>query len=280
MATPAFAALHHTPGEVYAGSSNGCLFVGRRTPGDYMDDDDELLDDADDEIFRSTFMQPSVTLFTSVDHQYNDSSMDVSPEFVPGPVTASTCHREVTNTQLVPKIEFSSIAEEYPLPVTSDANLASYRPSSITNYRSCGLEAAAGAQISNSQQGGDFSILGRITPVMIPIQEDAETNAMTVPNRSSLLQSDSDNDRKSPFADTVLQLPKRYQYVATKTEEDDMEVRFTFTACLLGKCSPCTHDSLFARIFFACVATSMGDPRERVSQILRTAAARATVGNC
>lgn len=245
-----------------------------------MDDDDELLDDADDEIFRSTSIQPSVTLFTSIDHQYNDSSMDVSPEFVPGPVTASTCHREVTNTQLVPKIEFSSIAEEYPLPVTSNANLASYRPSSIVNYRSCGLEAAAGAQISNSQQGGDFSILGRITPVMMPIQEDAETNAMTVPNRSSLLQSDSDNDRKSPFADTVLQPPKRYQYVATKTEEDDMEVRFTFTACLLGKCSSYTHNSLFARIFFACVATSMGDPRERVSQILRTTAARATMGKC
>ncbi|GAB9470784.1 hypothetical protein Gpo141_00008019 [Globisporangium polare] len=223
MATPAFASLHHTPGEAYASSSNGCLFVGRRTPGDCMDDDDELLDDADDEIFRSTFMQPSVTLFASVDHQYNDSSMDVSPEFVPGAVTASTCHREVTNTQLVPKIEFSSIAEDYPLPVTSSASLASYRPDNTANYRSCSFEAAAGAQISNSQQGGDVSIRGRITPVMMPVQEEAETNAMTVPNRSSLLQSDPDNDRKSPFADTVLQLPKLYQYVATKTEEDDME---------------------------------------------------------
>lgn len=223
MATPAFAIQHQAPGDTYA--DDGCMFVGRRTPGDSMYDDDEILDSADDdEVFRSTTMQVPFAFTASRHNQYHGSSMDITHEFVSGAVTASTCH-EVSQT-LVPKVEFSSIAEEYPLHSTSNASLTSIRPSSTTSYRSCGVEAALGAQVSNSRGGAEY-FCGRVTPVrdqLGPIQEDDRTNVMTVLDLLNSMEGDPDEDRKSPFADTVLQLPKLYQYRATKTEEEDMEV--------------------------------------------------------
>jgi hypothetical protein len=59
---------------------------------------------------------------------------------------------------------------------------------------------------------------------MNPIQEGAHEEDMTVLIRSNSIERDSDEDRKSPFKNTVLQPPKLYQYRPTKTEEDEMEI--------------------------------------------------------
>lgn len=239
MATPAFAAAAassaSSPSPAYGSSDAACPFVARGA-SPMLDDDDELLDDAEGDVFRSTpLLQPCGTTFAPR-HQrdyYADRHDNgaATPEFVANPVTASTWHREAA-TQIGRKVEFSSIAEDFPLAATSKACVAVV-PIRPISYRPCGVEAAAAAaaattasaQISHHQRAGDYSISGRITPVMNPIQDATQPEEMTLVYRTNSLERDSDDDRKSPFGDTVLQPPKLYQYRATKTEIDDMEVR-------------------------------------------------------
>lgn len=201
-----------------------------------LDDDDETLCDADSGVFRSTPLQPCSSFAPMHQGDHYSSSMDVTaPEYVSNGMTASTWHRDV-HTQLGRKVEFSSIAEDYPFAMTSKVGPAAVAMSARpVTFRPCGVEAAAtAAQITRSRASGttnsgaagrDVSVSGRITPVLAPVLDDTQPEEMTVVYRTNSIERESDDDRKSPFNTTVLQPPKLYEYSATKTEVDDMEVR-------------------------------------------------------
>lgn len=246
MATPTFAVRRHAAASppsshngttaidvdvdvAYESTSDVSPFVigsaARTSP--MLDDDDELLDDAEHNVCRSASQFGVV--FTPVrDSDYYAG--DATPEFVANPVTASTWHREPPVGR---KVAFSSIAEDFPLAATSKA--AVVVPIRPTSYRPCGVEAAVGVATpraptatespTTGARAGGYSISGRVTPVMNVGQgETTEPEVMTLLCGSKSRERDSDDDRKSPFGDTVLQSPKVYQYRATKTEIDDMEV--------------------------------------------------------
>ncbi|TYZ58438.1 hypothetical protein PybrP1_000249 [[Pythium] brassicae (nom. inval.)] len=245
MATPSFVVRGHAAATAAASSSSSggasaidvdayaasdaCPFLARGAAGSspMLDGDDELLDDAESDVFRSTpLLQPYAAFAPLRERDFyagggqRDSAL--APEFVANPVTASTFQRDPA-TQIGRKIEFSSIAEDFPLAATSKACIVPIRP---TSYRPCGVEAAAATTVTSTQlsRAGDYSVSGRVTPVMNPVADASQPEEMALAYRTNSLERDSDDDRKSPFGDSVLQPPKLYQYRATKTEIDDMEI--------------------------------------------------------
>lgn len=222
MATTSFAASRSTSSD--HNTPDVCMFVSRGCGSSVYDD--ELLEDVEEEVFRSTpSFAPSFTYAPSPassmeqDEQFN-APMGYNSDYVSSSVTAPTFRDTTSPSHLVRKVEFSSIADDAPLSTTSKQSVGRLHTSN-SYYRPCAVQAA---QVTNSH-GSCFSVPGRSTPVLNPIQEDTQPDDQTVLNRSKTLERESDDDRQSPFGKIILQTPKAYQYRATKTEEDEMEVR-------------------------------------------------------
>ncbi|KAJ0401638.1 hypothetical protein ATCC90586_008948 [Pythium insidiosum] len=186
--------------------SRGCAF------------DEDLMGDAQNAVFRSTPVAPITFTSSSECMSISDS------EFCSG---YGSSRENPSPSQLVRKVNFSSIAEEFPLSTTGRSNLLQFQPSDMS-LAPIYQHATAATSIGSAGFVPFVSTAERATPPLGTILEVTQPDEQTILNRSATIRKESgDENRHSPFGPIVLQETQPYQYNATKSEMDEMEVRLT-----------------------------------------------------
>ncbi|GLE00191.1 hypothetical protein PINS_up008918 [Pythium insidiosum] len=124
----------------------------------------------------------------------------------------------------VPNIEFSSIAEDYPLSRTGTSNLLQLQSSSNMSLAPIDQHSTAATSAGSIGFVPFVSTAERATPPLGTILEVTQPDEQTILNRSATIRKESgDENRHSPFGPIVMQETQPYQYNATKSEVDEME---------------------------------------------------------
>jgi hypothetical protein len=190
-----------------------CPFVVRTHRG-Y---DEDVLDDVDNGVYRSTpathaaFGSPALS--------------NHSMEFVPG--YSVSARDDMSPTQLVRAVQFSSLATVFPLSHHGTNNLlhASVKAEDPPVFQNHTASTTMGSDSGYRSQF--MSTADRATPPLTSIAEMTQLDEQTILNRSVTIKKESgaDDDRLSPFGALSAQEAQPYQYNATKSELDEMEVR-------------------------------------------------------
>ncbi|TMW67759.1 hypothetical protein Poli38472_007431 [Pythium oligandrum] len=193
-----------------------CPFVARSYGRSTYDE--ELLGDSDQTVFRSTPVMDQIRFATS---PVMSDRMSDTMEFVAG---YSVSGRDSTSpSQLVRKVEFSSIAEDFQS--STMTNLMQFQPDVKNTPIFQQPTAATESETNDTTFGSRFvSTADRATPPLGTISEITQPDEQTILNRSATIKKESgEEDRHSPFGPILVQEPQTYQYKATKSELDEME---------------------------------------------------------
>lgn len=187
-----------------------CPFVPRGFPGDY---DEDMMDDSDHGVFRSTPIAPiNFAAPTSMAERSSDSM-----EFVTGYTISG--REDMNASPVVRKVDFVSIAEEFN---NNDTTNVLQRKAKATPM----FQHLTASTIRDETVPPQFVSTAQCpTPPLSTMAELTQLDEQTLLNRSETIKMENgaEEDRHSPFGPVVFQEPHTYQYNATKSEKDEME---------------------------------------------------------